>query len=278
MEQIEILDKKEVFKQLLENYIDILNNKPCCYFNIGYGYKPSYMIFEDCSTNNRGLEQIQTKIIDKIKLNFDNKYIDIYNEVLAYSIKDNSQITKFFNLAFIEKHYFIPFYDKMLGIGIISKDDYKKQLNSSITLLVNAHKRRVNWFKTELKELILNNVKQNSNNTTPPQKKIKPLITPKILNEDLDILFDRLKAKELQNCKKTEYNKLFNGTDTNTIKIEWHGTIGLLKNIFKELNTLYNFEYPLYYQKCFQYTIKQYKNNKISKRDENRTKELLKKK
>lgn len=110
----------------------------------------------------------------------------------------------------------------------------------------------------------------NSNNDftkLPPPKKTKPINTPKILNESLDILFDRLKQKGIIECNKTDYNKLFNGSNIESIRIKWLGSIGLLKELFNQLHSKYKYEDKFYYKDILQFTNEQYKNNKVSTKD-----------
>lgn len=110
----------------------------------------------------------------------------------------------------------------------------------------------------------------------PPQQiDLKPISTPNILDESLNILFDRLKAKNIINSNKTSYNKLFNGSKIENLKLEWLGSIGLLKELFSRLHTKYKFENKHYYKAIFQFTKEQYKNNKVSNTDKKSVAQLL---
>lgn len=117
-------------------------------------------------------------------------------------------------------------------------------------------------------------------NNSKKKPKPKPTKTPKILNTELDILFDRLttaiyKGKPVMDCSKIDYNKLFNGSEIEKVNLTWNGSIGLLKNLFAELNRIYKFSNPYYYKDCFQFTQQQYINNKPSTKDIETTTKLL---
>jgi hypothetical protein len=115
---------------------------------------------------------------------------------------------------------------------------------------------------------------------TNPKKQAVKEQTPNIIDNKkrdiIDNVFDRLGKKSLIECNKNEFNRLFNGSNINTINIKWSGSIGLLKGLFSELSRIIGFNNKYYYVTCFGVEIKQIRNNKPSKKDENTIKELLK--
>lgn len=166
------------FKKLIQNYLQILENEPCCYFNSGlYDLNTGvrHMIFENCQHNNKGLEITKEKIIDLVKFYPSNDYIKIYNEYKSgvnqgeiYFRNDLSNtITKNFNTALIEHHFILPYYYKMMELNLIQENKVKDFARRDVIMLLSQHKREVIWFRNDLEKLILKSTTQPT-----PTKKI----------------------------------------------------------------------------------------------------------
>jgi hypothetical protein len=163
--------------------------------------------------------------------------------------------------------------------------------------LINVRIKEFEAFKSKNKDLFptdsqsvntdtLNNLKKELSSyidAMTETKKIKAIESTKTPNvysihySLLDNLYYRLEKREYLKCNKTNFNKLFNGTEKSSIKLEWNSSIGLLKALFKELkkklkNDIQN---EFFYKECFQFTKEQYNNNKLSTAHKNEAIELL---
>ena len=205
---------------------------------------------------------------DNIKIDFINKSIkidlnlilEVFNiRICNFEYRRNTFIDIFqLNKIECEKDYEILFGELSFNSILGAFSDYL--VFEYCNFLIN------NDFKSDITNLNQNKQLQQKKTT---QK------SPKILNENLDNLFDRLKINELQDCSKNDFNKLFNGADISNLQLNWKGSIGLLKNLFLELHKIYQFENATYYKNSFQYSKEQYNNNKSSNKDKKRTIELL---
>lgn len=182
-----------------------------------------------------------------------------------YLLNDLDTIKNIYNLINVRIKEFETFKSK-------NKDLFSAGVQSGNINILNDLKKELSSY--------IDAINIDAMTDTKKTKAIKSTKTPdiiKIHNIILDNLYYKLEKKEYLKCKKTDFNKLFKGTEISTIRLEWYSSIGLLQALFKELkkrlkNDIQN---EFFYKECFQFTKEQYKNNRANIKNQNEALELL---
>lgn len=281
----QLLYIKELLKMGAENFIKNTVNAD---------HEVTDMILETASfTQKKALEYflIQIELVVKDSKT-SNSLFSFFNECL-YMFNLQKDSPKLSTETFIERIELMPnplikvvFYK---SAQLFFELEYEKDKNENNKLIVGI----LNSKADQIKFQIISNSKKTENYNSYEKenseinaskikstKRTKPTKTPNIKKpsekELLNSLFFRLEYKGILDCNKTEFNKLFNGAEIGTFTIKWNGSIGLLKSLFDKLHERFCYENKLYYRGCFQFSKKQYFNNKVSNKHTELVTELLK--